>query len=55
MDSVRVQQSGICVINKTVLRGAKQALMTFIRMLSNKIMQCAMKVLCIHFMKDSLF
>lgn len=31
------------------------ALMTFMRMLSNKIMQCAMKVLCIHFMKDSLF
>lgn len=31
------------------------ALMTFIRMLSNKIMQCAMKVVCIHFIKDSLF
>lgn len=31
------------------------ALMTFIRMLSNKIMQCAMKVVCILFNKDSLF
>lgn len=29
------------------------ALLTFMRMLSNKIMQRAMKVLCIHFMKDS--
>lgn len=31
------------------------ALMTFMRRLSNKIMQRATKVLCIHVMKDSLF